>query len=164
MFIIWHLTYIIWHVTSIIWHLTYVDTCRQENYTYTNKLNCGHVAMGFLHKACWLVRYSVMIESKVTLGWSEEGQMSSWRALCPSQMCGSKLICFCRRELGVGVVGKVGCFLEMKNLHFLLSKDIISFLLYNFDGWRRLRGPIYYRRCRRVQRIHQREISRRWKG
>lgn len=35
-------------------------------YTHTNRLNCGQVTMGFLHSACWLVRYSVMIESSVT--------------------------------------------------------------------------------------------------
>jgi hypothetical protein len=34
--------------------------------TYTNKLNWGHVTIGCLHEACWLVKYSVTIDSKLT--------------------------------------------------------------------------------------------------
>lgn len=34
--------------------------------THSKRLNCGQGTMGFLHSACWFVRYSVIIESRVT--------------------------------------------------------------------------------------------------
>ena len=55
---------------------------------YSNKLNCGHVTIGFLHKACWFVKYSVIIESKVTLCTLEDATPT----LLPP---GSLDICFC---------------------------------------------------------------------
>lgn len=33
--------------------------------THSNRLNCGQGTMGFLHSACWFVRYSVIMESRV---------------------------------------------------------------------------------------------------
>jgi len=34
--------------------------------TYTNKLNWGQVTIGYKHEACWLVKYSLTINSKLT--------------------------------------------------------------------------------------------------
>lgn len=56
---------------------------------YSKRLNCAHVTMGFLQRACWLVRYSVIIESNVTdrLGVTTPG---------PPPPPGSLKICFCK--------------------------------------------------------------------
>jgi len=34
--------------------------------THSKRLNCGQGTMGFLQSACWFVRYSVIMESRVT--------------------------------------------------------------------------------------------------
>lgn len=98
--------------------------------THINKLNWGHVAIGFLQRACWLVRYSVIIESNVTLGCSDDGEISSG-----NHTCGSLLICFWRREFGTGVIGMFWFFLKLNwiSTHlyiffFFFWKQIIKIL------------------------------------
>jgi hypothetical protein len=43
----------------------YTDNFTVPN-THSKRLNCGQGTMGFLQSACWFVRYSVIIESRVT--------------------------------------------------------------------------------------------------
>lgn len=37
----------------------------EELATYSKRLNCGQGTIGFLQSACWFVRYSVIMESRV---------------------------------------------------------------------------------------------------
>lgn len=37
----------------------------EELTTHSKRLNCGQGTIGFLHSACWFVRYSVIMESRV---------------------------------------------------------------------------------------------------
>lgn len=56
---------------------------------YSKRLNCGHVTMGFLHNACWFVKYSVIIESSVMVDGFDVATPG------PPPPPGSLDICFC---------------------------------------------------------------------
>lgn len=95
-----------------LWGLTTENSHRQSNKTrgvanwletYTNRLNWGHVAIGFLQSACWLVRYSVIMESSVIRGWSMV-EVDSVVGVLDSFISGSFNSFFWSREFCVGVL------------------------------------------------------------